>query len=483
MSQNAIVPVLSEIQAATGSTASEAAWVVTGFFVSSAVLTVIAGRLGDLFGRKPVLLVSLGLFAAGGVIAAAGGSLGAVVVGRVIMGVAGGVFPLSFAILGRLLPRDRAAFGMGMVSSMLGLGGALGLPVGGLVADHFGYQGLFWGAAGMAAVALAAIALLVPGVPDRGTGRVDWVGALLLTLALSTSLLAVSRGEAWGWLSAPVLALFGSGVVGLAVLVAFERRVRDPLVNLDLMRRRNVWLAHALGFLVTCGQITAFLLVPQMVRLPAGGGAGLDAGATQAGLYLLPFSLTTLVAGALTGRAVARFGTRPPLAVGAASAVVGLAVLGFCPVGPVTVLVGAGATGIGGGTVYSVLPVLIAEAVPENEAGATNGINTIIRNIAMAIVSQVSAVVLVLWTPAGEEHPVRVAFTIDYGMSALLNLLALCLVPLVLPRQGVGGRRGRGPLPRGADRAHGRVPERGRKERPTGARPEAERPDDRRACS
>ncbi|HLU96275.1 MAG TPA: MFS transporter [Thermobifida alba] len=476
MSQNAIVPVLAEIQRATGSTVSEAAWVVTGFFISSAVLAVIAGRLGDLLGRKPVLLAVLALFALGGVIAAAGGSLGAVVAGRVVMGAAGGVFPLAFAILGRLLPRDRAAVGMGMVSSMLGLGGALGLPLGGLVADHFGYQGLFWGSAGMAAVSLAAIAVLVPGVPGHGEGRIDWTGAVLLTFALSTVLLAVSQGATWGWRSAPVVALVGAGSAALVALLVVERRVRDPLINLGLMRVRNVWLAHVIGFLVNCGQITAFLLVPQMVQMPAGGGVGLGAGATQAGMYLLPFSLTTLVAGALTGRAVARFGTRPPLAVGAASAVAGLAILAFCPTTPATVLLGAGITGIGGGTVYSVLPVLISESVPEHEVGATNGINTIIRTISMAILSQVTTVVLVLWTPAGAQYPLRAGFTIDYSLAALLNLLALFLVPLVVSTVAGGTRRSG--HRRRAGRAAARHPEPDRTA--AGDHPRSETSDDRR---
>lgn len=441
MSQNAIVPVLTEIQRATGSTASEAAWVVTGFFISSAVLTVIAGRLGDLFGRKPVLLISLGLFALGGLIAAAGGTLGAVVAGRVIMGVAGGVFPLAFALLGQLLPRDRAAFGMGLVSSMLGLGGALGLPVGGLVAEYFGYQGLFWGSAAMAAGSVVAIALLVPEPRRRGRGRVDWIGATLLTFSLTTGLLAVSRGAEWGWSSTPVLALAAVGVIGLVVLLGVERKIPDPLIDLRLMRQRNVWLAHVIGFLTTCGQITTFLLVPQMVQAPAEGGTGLGVGVTQAGLYLLPFSMTTLVGGALTGKAVARFGIRPLMALGAASAVTGLSILAFLPVQPATVLLGAGITGIGGGTIYSALPVLIAEAVPERKTGTVNGINTIIRTIAMAILSQVTTVVLVVGTPPGQDYPLRAAFTVDFSMSALLNLLALLLVPCIVV---AGARRGRG---------------------------------------
>src|SRR5690606_41729052 len=124
-----------------------------------------------------------------------------------------------------------------------------------------------------------------------------------------------------------------------------------------------------------------------------------------------------------------------------ASAVTGLSILAFLPVQPATVLLGAGITGIGGGTIYSALPVLIAEAVPERETGTVNGINTIIRTIAMAILSQVTTVVLVTVTPPGQDYPLRAAFTVDFSMSALLNLLALLLVPCIVV---AGARRGRG---------------------------------------
>ncbi|GAA3742570.1 MFS family permease [Spinactinospora alkalitolerans] len=434
VAQTTIVPVVPQIQAATGADAGDVTWVITGFFVSSAALTVVAGRLGDLFGKKPVLLAVLALFGVGSVVAAVGGSLGAVVAGRVIMGTAGGVFPLSFAILGQHLPRDRAAFGMGLISSMFGLGGALGLPVGGLVADHLGYQGLFWGTAGMTVVSLVGIAVFVPGTLGSGSGRVDWGGALLLAASLGGMLTAISKGADWGWASAPVLGLFGAGVLALVVLVLVEQRIRDPLIDLALMRRRNVWVANLTACLVTVGQATSFLLIPQVVQMPAEGGVGLGVGVSQAGLFMLPAAIATMLAGPLTGRAVARFGMRPPLVVGAVATAAGLVVLAAGGAQPVAILVGAAVMGIGGGTAFAVLPMLISEAVPVRDLGAANGVNTIVRHISMAVAAQVAAAVLVLGTPAGELYPVRGAFVADFGVSALLGVLALLLVPLVRAR-------------------------------------------------
>ncbi|GAB3213644.1 hypothetical protein GCM10027294_47010 [Marinactinospora endophytica] len=434
VAQTTIVPVIPQIQAATGAGPGAAAWVVTGFFVSSAALTVVAGKLGDIFGKKRVLLGVLGLFAVGAVVAAVGSSLGAVVAGRVIMGAAGGVFPLSFAILGQSLPRPRAAFGMGLISSMFGLGGALGLPLGGLVAERLGHQGLFWGTAAMTLVAIAAIALFVPEPGARGGGRVDWTGALLLAVALGAPLTAISRAEAWGWTSPPTLALLGCGVMALAALVVVERRVREPLIDLALMGRRNVWVANVVAVLVTVGQSSAFLLVPQIVQLPADSGVGLGVGASAAGLYLLPAALTSMVAGPLTGRAVARFGVRPLLLVGALASGAGLLVLAVGGAHPMVVVSGGALLGLGGGVAFAVLPVLISDAVPAADLGAANGVNTIVRHVSMAVATQVSAMVLALATPQGATSPAAWGFALVFAAGALLGLTAMALVPLVRRR-------------------------------------------------
>ena len=305
--QNTIVPVIPQVQEATGSSASQVAWMITGFFVSSAGLTVLTGRLGDLFGRKRVLCAILAIFGGGAAIAALGNSLAPIIAGRVVMGVGGGVFPLAYAILSAHLPRDRAAFGMGLISSMFGVGGALGLPLGGLVAGHFGHKGLFWATAAVALLALATVAGAIPSDRGERTGTVDWLGAILLTLALGGPLTAVSRAEEWGWAAPWTLGLLALGAVAFAVFLVVERKVSHPLVDLDVMRRRNVWAANLVTLLATTGHGVMFFLVLQIVQPPksSGGLGGRGPPALPA-----PRRGAAHLRGAAHRRLVARFSTR-----------------------------------------------------------------------------------------------------------------------------------------------------------------------------
>jgi len=432
-SQTTIVPALPEIQRATHSSPSAGAWVVTGFFVSSAALTVIAGRLGDLFGKRRVLLAILALFGVGAAVSAVfGGSIAAVIAGRVVMGAAGGVFPLAYALIGDWLPRDRAAFGMGLISSMYGLGGAVGLPLGGLIADRFGHRGLFLLTVLMTAVAIALVAALVPRGHVPSKGRIDWLGAILLAIGLGTPLIAISRGASWGWSAPPTLACFAIGVVALVALFVVEARVRSPLIHLPTMGLRNVWVANAVAFLVTFGQSMSFVLVPQLAQLPV--GTGLGAGVLESGMYLLPASITTLVTGPLIGGLIPRLGVRFPLVAGPITTVIGLALLGLGGPDPVTLLIGSALVGIGGGAAFAVFPVLIEDAVPAERRGAANGVNTIMRHVSMALSAQVGAAVLVAATPLGHSYPSGSAFTTDFLVGAVIAALALAVVPAVARR-------------------------------------------------
>lgn len=432
-SQTTIVPALPEIQRATHSSPSAGAWVVTGFFVSSAALTVIAGRLGDLFGKRRVLIAILALFGIGAAVSATfADSIAAVIAGRVVMGAAGGVFPLAYALIGDWLPRDRAAFGMGLISSMYGLGGAVGLPLGGLIADRFGHRGLFLLTVLMTAVSLGLVAGLVPRGHTPTQGRIDWTGAILLAVGLGTPLVAISRGGSWGWTAPATLGCFAVGVLSLSALYAVEKRVRSPLIHLPTMGLRNVWVANAVAFLVTFGQSMSFVLVPQLAQLPE--GTGLGAGVLESGMYLLPASITTLFTGPLIGALIPRLGVRFPLVAGPITTVIGLAMLGLGGPDPLALLLGSALVGVGGGAAFAVFPVLIEDAVPAERRGAANGVNTIMRHVSMALSAQVGAAVLVAATPLGSSYPTGSAFTTDFLAGAVIAALALGVVPAVARR-------------------------------------------------
>src|SRR4051794_5920865 len=235
--QTLVVPVVGQIGAALQVSTSAVGWTITANLLAAAVATPVLGRLGDVHGRRPVLLGILAVVALGSLLAAVTTSLPLLLVGRVLQGASYGLFPLSMAVLRDELPADRLTGAMAVVSGTLGVGGGLGLVLTGLLTRGGGdYHRIFWLSLG---VTLAAFVLAARTVPDRRPavrGRTDWLGAFVLGLALVLLLLPLSQGHNWGWASATTLGCFvGSAVVFLAWLT-LENRVPAPLVAPQMLR-------------------------------------------------------------------------------------------------------------------------------------------------------------------------------------------------------------------------------------------------------
>ena len=243
---------------------------MTGFLLSSSVLTPILGKLGDAHGMKRVLVWALVIFALASLGAALAPSLPVLIGFRVLQGVGAAVFPLSFGIIRDELPPEKVALGIGTVSSAFGVGGGVGLVLSGAILEHLGWQWLFVLGSLPALVAAALIHRWVPDSPRRAAGRADWRGAALLSLALVTLLVALSEAAEWGWGSMRVLGL--AGVVGVAVRRlgahgAPRRRSADRPRDADPPRdggheRRDV---HAR--LRDDGRVRADAVVPRARRL------------------------------------------------------------------------------------------------------------------------------------------------------------------------------------------------------------------------
>jgi len=172
-----------------------------------------------------------------------------------------------------------------------------------------------------------------------------------------------------GWAAPWTLGLLALGAVAFAVFLVVERKVSHPLVDLDVMRRRNVWAANLVTLLATTGHGVMFFLVPQIVQLPKSSGVGLGVDVDHSGLFLLPGAVLLIFAGPLTGRLVARFGTRLPLALGVALGCAGLVILAAGSSQPVALLTGGAVLGLAGGVTYATLPMLIADSVPLTDLG------------------------------------------------------------------------------------------------------------------
>ncbi|HET7566515.1 MAG TPA: MFS transporter [Gaiellaceae bacterium] len=429
LGQTTIVPAIPELIRALHTDESGVTWTLTGYLVSAAVFTPLVGRLGDIFGKRRLLVVALLAFAAGSAVSAASSDLWVVVAGRVVQGVGGGIFPLCFAIIRDEFPRERVGRGVGLMSAIVGIGGGLGLVLGGLIVDYASYHWIFWLGAIMGVAAAAATELLVPESPVRTPARLDVRGAFVLGVGLVLPLVAISQAHTTGWGSARTDGLIAGGVAILALWVALERRTSEPLVDIGVLSRPPVLLTNLTTLLVGYGMFGSFILIPTLAEAPTSTGYGFGAGATHAGLLLLPGSLSMLALGPLSGIVGSRVGNKVPLAAGGAATALGLALLAVAHGSQVEVVCFSLLMSGGIGLAYAAMPNLIIEAVPPRQTGEATGVNALVRSVGSSLGSQVSATVLAGSAVAGiaQDSGFTAAFAISAGVAACAAALALAI--------------------------------------------------------
>ena len=192
--QSLVVPALPVLQHDLHTSTSGVAWVFTSYLLAASVVTPIAGRLGDMFGKKRVLVIALAGLAAGTLLAALATSLPLMILARTIQGLGGAIFPLAFGILRDEFPPQRVAGGIALVSGLLGIGGGLGIVLAGPILQHLSYHWLFWIPLVVTSVATVAAIVLIPESTIRAPGIVHWLGGALLSAWLVALLVAVSEG-------------------------------------------------------------------------------------------------------------------------------------------------------------------------------------------------------------------------------------------------------------------------------------------------
>lgn len=419
---SAVIPALPALRGSLHASETGITWLLTGFLLSASVGTAIIGKLGDIYGKQRLLVWTLLALIAGTLLAAVSTSLVMLIASRIIQGVAGGIFPLSYSIARDEFPADRVAGGIGLMSAILGAGGGLGLVLGGLIDEHLSWHWLFW--IPLPAMIAAAVCAwrLIPESPVRAPGRVNWAAAALMATGMSCVLVAIAQATAWGWTSRPTLLLMATGLVVCGLWIAVELRSRNPLIDMAMMRVRGVWTVNLAAFLVGAGMYALFLLLPQFAQLPASTGFGYGASVLVAGLYLLPCSVGMSVLGAVAGRVERRIGSRGALIAGAAVSAISCVLLAVGSRHPYDMLVSSGLLGVGIGLAYAALGNLIVQAVPAYQTGAASGMNTVLRTLGGALGGQISATLIVATTLGG--LPALTGFTRTFAMAALF--LACC---------------------------------------------------------
>jgi MFS family permease len=428
---SAVVPALPTIQHDLHTSETGVTWLLTGYLLAASVGTSILGRLGDMYGKERLLLWTLVILSAGGLLAALATSLPLLIVARAIQGVSGGIFPLAFGIVRDEFPREKVAGSIGLLSSILGVGAGIGIVASGLIVEHLNYHWLFWFP--LIASVLAAVFTwrYVPESPVRVPGKINWGAAALMSAGISAVLLAVSETTVWGWGGAKTLGLMAVGFALCGMWIWVEVRSREPLIDMAMMRIRGVWTTNAAAFLLGAGMYASFIVFPQFAQLdkPTGYGASV----VVSGLYLLPSTIGMVILGTTAGAISARFGSKAALLAGTAFTTASFLLLSIEHGHPIDMLTSAALLGVGMGLAFAALGNLIVQAVPSHQTGVATGMNTVMRTLGGALGGQLSATFITSHTAHGV--PTATGFTQSFVMAT--GFLVLCLLAGLL----IPGRR------------------------------------------
>ncbi|HWD69176.1 MAG TPA: MFS transporter [Solirubrobacteraceae bacterium] len=429
---SAVIPALPTFQHALHTTETGSAWLLTAFLLSASVGTSVIGRLGDMYGKEKLLLWTLLILAAGTLLGALANSLALLIVARVIQGVAGGIFPLAFSIARDEFPRDRIAGSIGLMSSILGVGGGLGLVLGAIISEHLGWHWLFWIPLVVTVAAAACTWRWIPESPLRAPGRVNWLAALVMTVGLSLLLVGIAQTTSWGWGSSRSLAMMLGGLAAIGLWVAIEIRSEQPLIDMTMMRIRGVWTTNLAAFLIGGGMYSSFIVFPLFAQLPRSTGFGFGASVVVSSLYLLPCALGMGLLGSAAGKVARRYGSRSALIAGSAVTALGFLWSALQHHHPYDILVSCALLGIGIGLAFSALGNLIVGAVEPHQTGVASGMNTVMRTLGGALGGQISATFIADNTLHG--LPSVTGFVATYWMATGFLVVAAfsgLLIPLV----------------------------------------------------
>ncbi|MGQ4485726.1 MFS transporter [Streptomyces sp. 372A] len=435
--QTLVTPLIAELPKILDTSSSNAAWVITVTLLVSAVCVPVSGRLGDLLGKRRMLLACSVPLIAGSVVCALSSSVVPMIVGRGLQGMGMGMVPLGIALLRDVVPPEKMSSSIALVSASLGIGGALGLPIASAVAQYASWRVLFWGSAVLAAVICALIWFLIPDVPAGAKGqRFDVPGALGLAAGLVSLLLAVSKGADWGWASTTTIGLFAAAVVILLAWGFWELRTTDPLVDLRTTARPRVLITNIASLFVGFGMYAGMLIAPQLLQFPEATGYGLGQTMLQAGLWMAPGGIMMMVVSPFGGKLTDARGPKFTLISGVLviAAAYGLGILLMGSAWGLMLFLMVSSSGVG--LAYGAMPALIMSAVPASETAAANGFNTLMRALGTSVGAAVIGAVLAQMTTetAGytftSESGFRMGLVLGCGV-ALIAVAISAFIPAV----------------------------------------------------
>lgn len=400
LQQTLVLPLLPDFPDILDTTTDNASWLITITLLTGAVGTPIVSRLADMFGKRLMLLVCLGSVIVGSALGAMSESLAPVIIARGLTGIGTALVPVGISIMRDHLPSEKVGSGVALMSATLGIGGAVGMPVAGVIYENLNWQMLFVVSGGFAVLMFALVLAVVPESTVRTRGRFDYVGAVLLSAALTCFLLAVSKAGSWGWFDRLTLSLVVLSGLILAAWVPWELRQGQPLVDIRTSMRRTVALTNAASVLIGLAMFANFLTTAQQVQMPEETGYGFGLSVIETGLVLLPQGVLMVLMSPVAAWLIRVYGPRAMLIAGAITIAVGFVLRAFLHYSVLEIMVASAICSLGTALAFAAMPTLIMRSVPITETASANGLNTLVRALGT---SSASALVAALFAAMAME--------------------------------------------------------------------------------
>jgi MFS family permease len=444
LQQTMIIPALPGLQHDLHTTTGWTTWLLSGFLLSASIGTPLLGKLGDQHGKERLLLISLLIFLAGCVGAAAAWNIWSLIGFRILQGAAGAIFPLSFSIIRDEFPPEKMAAAFGSISAAFGVGAPVGLIMSGVIVDHLSWRWIFVIGALPVVAAVILVHRFVPESPIKTPARLDVPGAATLSGLLLCLLIALTEGEGWGWTSGRILGLFAASAIFLAGWIAIELRVAEPMVDVRMLAQRTVLLTNLISFIAGFSMYSTFVLVPNFAETPQHVPQavahlvhyGYGASATQVGLYLAPGAALMIGAAAAAGPLDRRFGSKWTLSLGMALLGVGGIMLATLSDRPWELIASMIVLNPGVALAFSAMSTLVTRAVRATETGVANAMTAVLRTVGGVVGAQIAAAILLTSRIPGTHVPTRGTFVTAWTLFAAAALVGALVALFVSPLTG-----------------------------------------------
>jgi len=378
-----IIPGILTIQTYFGTTSSVVSWVTSGFLIVGSAVSPLFGKLGDSYGKKRMFLIALTFYTVGVGLGGFSTSIYFLIFARAVQGIGFAIVPLALAIIAETFPRERIATAQGVVSATFAIGAAAGLVIGAYVVQDLGWQWAFHSAFILSVVLFIVVVKVLPKGSPGTKLKVDYRTTVMLMAGVSLILLYLTEGPYEGWSSIYDLAALAAGAVLTVAFFISENRSANPLIQLKLLRIRNVLVANLVGIISGISMFSLFFAVVYFTELQKPFGLGLDV--ITAGLTLAPATILMLVAGPGLGRLVIKTGPKPTIVLGAGIAIVGFGLFLFNRATTMDVTLATAVSMVG--VISVIIPIvnMISISLPKDSVGTGLGLNTMLRNMGGAI--------------------------------------------------------------------------------------------------